>query len=869
MKAQRLFVFPMTCLAFTGMASGEEADRPNILWLTYEDTSPHFIGCYGNEGAHTPAMDALANDPGGVRFSRAYSNSTVSSPSRSCLITGMDVNVLGTNNHRYERAVPADVKAFPYYLRQAGYYTSNNVKTDYNVSNATFISDAWNESSSVAHWRNRPSGQPFFSVFNIMYSHQSYVSRNDYASYLTDVYAFLDADRVTSPQEALVPDFYKAGAESQLLMARMQNCINYTDQLIEERLDELKADGLDENTIVFVFADHGEGIPRGKTTAIGMGYRVPFIVWFPEKWRHLNPFESSVVTDRQICFEDLAPTILQLAGVEIPEYMNGKPIFDPSTDGQEYIHGSRNRIDDSPGIDRSVIKGRYIYTRVFCPYLPMVRTTGYAYNSDIMVAIRRELNDGGLTDVQAAPYLPSQLEYLYDMEADKWEMNNLAGDPQYADLLAEFRGEMVRYSKAIKDLGFMPEFEMQRRSASSTPMEIRDNFDVDAVVDAAMLVGEEGVKEQQLEWLSSTDPLVRYWAAVGIYAQGEEAVPDKEKVIACYNAETFESAKLKLAAFLYKYCNYQEARATIDEYSRGENNLLANEAVLMIQDMGDKMPDFQLLINEIKSYWQTNDKNYCASPSVNVAQLLIRDMLQNPFSAPIVCGERLRLKNCVTLGFLDGKDDNSTCQTYLNDGSDEWVLEEQENGYFVVRHYRSGKVLTMNGPVGNGIRPVLSEFAGNDAQLWNLRQYRNGFFLENKATGRPLQVNSQSKNEGAAISRWEWNGKQHFVWQLVPVESSAVNAPEGNVGFELVNVMCETGRVYVALETTSPSRVYVDVYDMAGRCLCRQMFSDVNIGVNSWTLECNAPGDQSPLLLSVKQSVGDKMYKSVMKFVSK
>ena len=156
-------------------------DRPNFLLLTFEDTSPQFIGCYGNEGAKTFAIDSLARQEGGVLFKRAYSNSTVSSASRSCLITGMDVNILGTGNHRYERVVPDSIKGYPYYLKQAGYYTTNNVKTDYNISNSSFIDEVWSESSVKAHWRNRSNDtQPFLSVFNIMYSHQSYVSRNIY-----------------------------------------------------------------------------------------------------------------------------------------------------------------------------------------------------------------------------------------------------------------------------------------------------------------------------------------------------------------------------------------------------------------------------------------------------------------------------------------------------------------------------------------------------------------------------------------------------------------------------------------------------------------------------------------------------------------
>lgn len=859
-------IISMSFLALPGMTFSQNIDRPNILWITYEDTSPHFIGCYGNEGAKTKTMDALANDDGGIRFEWAYSNSTVSSASRSCIITGVDVNVLGTNNHRYERKVPANIKAFPYYLRQAGYYTSNNVKTDYNISNPNFINEAWNESSSKAHWRNRSENQPFFSVFNIMYSHQSYVSRNDYASYLSDIFPLIDADRITQPQEALVPDFYKLGDETSMLMARMQNCINYTDQLIEERLKELKADGLDDNTIIFIFSDHGEGIPRGKTTAIGMGYRVPFIVWFPDKWKHLNPFKTSVITDRHICFEDLAPTILHLVGVEIPDYMKGTPIFS-NAESPKYIHGSRNRIDDSSGIDRSVIKGKYIYTRVFCPYLPMVRTTGYAYNSDIMVAIRRELNDGGFTDVQAAPYLPSQIEYLYDIEADKWEMDNLADNPEYALLLEELRNEMVRYAKETRDLGFMPEFEMQRRCKGISPMEIREDFDIDAVVDAAMLVGEDDVLEIQINLLDSDDPIVRYWAAVGIYVQGNDAVKFKDVIVEKYQNENFEGAKLKLASFLYKYCNYEEAKETILAYCRGTDNLLANDAVQMIQNMGDeKILNFEEVINEIQPYWNTNDANYCVSPSVNVTQLIIRDIMNTPFSSQIKCDQKLQIKNVVTAGFLSVNEDGTTCQTYNENGKELWTLDDNGDGLFYVRHNATGKYLCMKSSGSNGVSPTLVDFEESDQLLWNLRKYRNGYFLESLISELPLQVNSQSKKEGAIVSQWEWNGKTHFVWQLVWDNQSAVDVSQEN-DFELLSVSVNKGQLDVIINTISSENIFINIYDLNGQKKFGCAVDGITKGVNKISLNCNLSENSKVFLLETKQKVSSKTYRSVMKYL--
>jgi len=107
--------------------------KPNILWITIEDTSPQFIGCYGNKDARTPVIDQLANE--GVRFTNAFSTGTVCSPSRSCIITGVKTYKMGTGNHRSNYPIPGFIKGFPYYMQQEGYYTTNNSKTDYNVGN--------------------------------------------------------------------------------------------------------------------------------------------------------------------------------------------------------------------------------------------------------------------------------------------------------------------------------------------------------------------------------------------------------------------------------------------------------------------------------------------------------------------------------------------------------------------------------------------------------------------------------------------------------------------------------------------------------------------------------------------------------------
>ncbi len=764
-----------------GLISAAETERPNILWLTYEDTSPQFIGCYGNEAAKTPTMDSLFVN-GGIRFNYAYANSTVSSASRSCIITGRDVNIMGTGNHRYNRTVPAEIKGFPYYLRQAGYYTSNNVKTDYNISNPNFITDAWNESSSTAHWRNRPTpNTPFFSVFNIMFSHQSFASRNSVSYYLTGVYDNLNPARRTDPATMIVPPFYRNDAEMHGYMTRMQNCINYTDQIIEERIKELREDGLDQNTIIFIFSDHGEGIPRAKTCPIGMGYRTPFIVWLPEKWKHLNPYIEKVINDKQICFEDLAPTILNLVGVQTPLGMNGKPFMGNNSSTATYIHGSRNRIDDSPGIERSVMKGRYVYTRVFSPYLPMHKNQGYDYNGDILVSIRKNKKLGLLNAVQKEPFLPRTTEYLYDLETDQWEITNLAYMPEYASLLNELRTEMIRYTKEIKDIGFMPEYEMQKRSQVKTPYDLRADYDINSIVDAAMLVGGgPDMLLQQLNLLNSTDDLVRYWAAVGIYNQGSNAVSKVNEITTALNKETFEGTRIELAAYLYKFCNVTSVFNILAQYAKGSDPLLANDAVVKIQNMGDKIVDFSDLINEIQPLWSTNDNVYCVSPTVNVTQILINDAKNSSVSDTIQNNAVYNIKNALTGGYLGVKDASLLTKSLINQTLStgkhtQWKLEKQTNGISLT-NLNSGMALSMDvGNLSNGNSPIQEVFVDETRQLWNLELYDTGYKMINKFSNKMLQVNGQSKAEGAVVSQWDWNGKTHFIWKLERVPTDDTN----------------------------------------------------------------------------------------------
>ncbi|MDO6604996.1 sulfatase-like hydrolase/transferase [Arenibacter palladensis] len=210
---------------------GLAQEKPNILWITIEDTSPQFIGCYGNEDASTPVIDQLAQE--GVRFTNAFSTGTVCSPSRSTIITGVRTFEMGTGHHRSNYAIPSFIHGFPYYMKKEGYYVTNNSKTDYNVGNIKdFTNEAWNESSDKAGWWNRKPGQPFFAVFNFNESHQSRTMSMSYDWYVENVWNHLSEEDRILDNAFEMPPFYNDTPEMRKQFARVYNSIKLTDNRI-------------------------------------------------------------------------------------------------------------------------------------------------------------------------------------------------------------------------------------------------------------------------------------------------------------------------------------------------------------------------------------------------------------------------------------------------------------------------------------------------------------------------------------------------------------------------------------------------------------------------------------------------------------
>ena len=588
------FLLFLSLLFFKNQAVCAQTDsKPNILWLVIEDTSPQYVGCYGNSAVNTPNIDRLASK--GVRFNNAYSTGTVSSPSRSTIITGVKTYKMGTGNHRSSFPIPDFIKGFPYYLKQAGYYTSNNAKTDYNTSDAKrIIADSWNESSNMAGWWKRKPGQPFFSVFNFGDSHQSKTMTNPYDIYKKQVLDSLPDSLEVSDNSFQMPPFYRDTPEMRKQLARVYNGVSLADYKIGEILNRMEKEGLMDSTIIFFYADHGEGIPRGKSNGIGQGYKVPFVVWFPEIYKHLSPWGTEgAVTDEHIDFSDLAPTILSLAGVDIPEYLDGRAFLGGKRKkARNYLFISNDRCEDSFNLDRTVIKNNLLYTRHFTSYSPQLRWIHYFIYGEISQLIVNDYNSGELSEKEVVVMEPREAEYLYDLSADPWEINDLSNDPAYKEELDQMRRALEKNIMDSKDILFYTDYELKKLCDGITPYEYRllHEYDFNSIWEAAKYAGfrDEKSKNEQIRLLNSPCRVTRLWAAIGLKSQSSFDEIEMAQITR-HLFDPYPPVKIFLASTLYDVNKNHKAREVLEKY------------------LSDSDPDLVLMVLHNLHYMQRNN----------------------------------------------------------------------------------------------------------------------------------------------------------------------------------------------------------------------------------------------------------------------
>lgn len=471
-----LLCLAVLCIAIALPLPAWASKPPNILLLMAEDMSAR-VGAFGDEVAVTPHLDQLAQE--GVRYPNTFTTAGVCAPSRAAHIMGMNQISFGGQHMRttrgplgtYRTVPPPQVKAYPELLRAAGYYTWTDNKLDYQFSGPMAHSGPatiWDEEGSDGHWRHRRAGQPFYGLVNFNITHESGVFSplgnwpNSAIHFVMQVMRAVtqpsvEADFPIRPEQVQLPPYYPDTATVRADVAQHYNNIATMDRQVGDILAQLKADGLMDSTIVIWTTDHGDGLPRAKRELFDSGIKVPMIIRWPERYRPPGVAPNGIDT-RLVSFIDLAPTLLRLAGVTVPAYMQGRDfVTDPP---REYIFAARDRIDEVSDRQRAVRDARYKFIRSWHPEQPGGHPLAFRDNMAMMDELWDLLEAGELNDLQRQWFEPPGEERLFDLAADPYELDNLANDPAHRNTLQRMKKALENWLDQVEDWSDQPEAEM-------------------------------------------------------------------------------------------------------------------------------------------------------------------------------------------------------------------------------------------------------------------------------------------------------------------------------------------------------------------------------------------------------------------------
>lgn len=576
-------------------------EPPNILWITSEDNGPH-LGVYGDDFADTPHLDSLAER--GMIYTNAWSNAPVCAPARTTIIAGLYPTSLGAQHMRSLVRMPAGMKMYPQLLREAGYYCTNNAKEDYNLEKPGQV---WDESSSEAHFRNRPGRQPFFAVFNFMTTHESQIRMRPHTP-------------VHDPARVRIPAYHPDTPEVRQDWAQYYDKMTEMDAQAGRILAQLEEDGLTEDTIIFYYGDHGPGIARSKRYPYNSGLLVPLIVYIPQKYRHLGsadylPGGSSA---RPVSFVDLAPTVLSLAGIEPPDTMQGRAFLGPYVQpAREFNFGFRGRMDERHDMTRSIRDDHYIYLRNYHPHRIYGQHTAYMFETPTTQVWHRLYHQGELEPPQTYFWETKPYEELYDLREDPDETVNLIDRPEMEGVAARLRRALDQHLEEARDIGFLPEAEFQKRSAGTTPWDMareEDAYPFEQIKTAAELAAsmQAGVDDQLTEFAVHADAGVRYWGAMGFLIRGEESVTANRGTLRRLLEDESEVVRIAAAEALGRYGTDADAREALEvllEYADPEKHgiYLATLAMNAIDYMDERAASARQRIAALPDFDPTAD----------------------------------------------------------------------------------------------------------------------------------------------------------------------------------------------------------------------------------------------------------------------
>ncbi len=607
------FLIGLTVLMATShlsCKSKKELPTPNILWIVSEDNSP-FFGCYGDSFATTPNLDKMASE--GFLYTHAYANAPVCAPARNTILTGVYANSNGSENMRSYYKRSDKVKMYPALMRKAGYYCTNNAKEDYNF-NRKDTRDIWDESSRKAHYKNRKPGQPFLAVFNLGVTHESSIHKSIPTNKLRH-----------SPDKVPLPPYHPDTKEMRHDWAQYYDKIEDLDTQVAKMLEELENAGLADSTIVFYYGDHGGVLGRSKRYVYESGTHVPFIIRIPEMYKHLFPAKKpGMKVDRLISFVDLAPTLLSLAGVTIPQEMQGDAFLgSQKTPDPENAFMFRSRMDERFDMSRAVRDEKYRYIHNYMPYRIYGQHLNYLWRAPSIGSWEKAWREGKCNETQSAFWNTKPAEELYDTENDPWEVNNLASDPAYKERILKMRKSCNAWEKSIFDAGFIPEAMLMELAGDVPFYDYMRSGEVnmDALIAAADMatLGNKTNIPEFIKMLKDDYAPIRYWGATGLLILGEKAKPALGEILKELN-DSMPDVVIVLAEASYRLGEKDKAEEALLKLLNNPNAIARTRALNVIDALDITSPKTQqAVVNIVKS----SDKNNKRAYDVRIATWLL------------------------------------------------------------------------------------------------------------------------------------------------------------------------------------------------------------------------------------------------------
>ena len=602
-KALKIISYNIFFILVSSNFSFANQERPNILWIVSEDNSP-ILGIYGDKNASTPHLDKLGERS--LVFDKAFANSPVCAPTRFSILTGMHANALGTGNMRSRYKIPSFVKPYTYYMKQAGYHVSNNNKTDYNFLT---LNNSPSTSLSYMQWQNidnkfwdsenykdRKDGQPFFHIYNLYESHESRL-HSDFEH------------RKLDPKKVILPPYHPDTNEIRNDWALYYDRVTHMDSLVGKKLNEFKKAGLLDSTIIFYYSDHGGALPRSKRFLYDTGTRIPLMIHIPKKYEYLLKNLKNTRTDQIVDIVDFAPTLLYLAGIEKPRHMHGKNIFsDDYEKFKNYTYLYRGRMDVRIDLSRAIRNKRFKYIRNFMPHRPHGQHLAYMWKAASTRSWESVCKNNKCNAVQNRFWEEKSHEELYDTLNDPWEIKNLALDPQYKNILDSMRKDLKDKNRLYKDIGFIPEGELIERTKNMTAYDLvqQEDFPINLIIETAEIASNRSKHNFHIlkQRLSHSEPVVRYWAAVGCAILKNKSYTAKKELQKLLSDSSADVQIAAAEALLYNSVEDRPLEVLMKNLNN-ENPMIKIHAANVIDSIGDKASPIahrlKKKVNELKT----------------------------------------------------------------------------------------------------------------------------------------------------------------------------------------------------------------------------------------------------------------------------